>query len=191
MRLFVALDFPDAVREALHDLIARLKPECRNAKWVRPEAMHVTLKFIGEVDAEALVPIRDALAGVHSAQPVDMRFHGLGFFPNEQRPRVLWCGVEAPANLVELAACVERALVPLGIPAESRGFVPHLTLARFRPDGGSRGNLEKLMRTAGDLKSYDFGRTRETEFHLIESKLKPSGAEYRRSETFPFVKGWA
>ena len=191
MRLFVALDFPNVVRDALRDLIARLQPECRGAKWVRPEAMHVTLKFIGEVDAAKLEPIGAALATVHSAQPVDMHFRGLGFFPNERRPRVLWCGVEASANLAELAASVDRALPPLGVAAESREFVPHLTLARFRAEGNSQREFEKLVRAAEEIKSYDFGATRETEFHLIESRLKPSGAEYKRQQTFPIVKGSA
>jgi RNA 2',3'-cyclic 3'-phosphodiesterase len=191
VRLFVALDFPNEVRDALRELMVRLKPECRNAKWVRPEATHITLKFIGEVDAQKLEPIRNALAAVHSAAPVDIQFRGLGFFPNERRPRVLWCGLEASPNLAELAADVERELVPLGIPAESREFVPHLTLARFQSEGSFRHDFEKLVRAAGELKSYDFGRTRETEFHLIESKLKPSGAEYKRLRTFPIVKGSA
>jgi 2'-5' RNA ligase len=162
VRLFVALDLPDAVRQSLRELIARLKPECRSAKWVRPEGMHITLKFIGEVGAEKLDTIRAALATVHAEPPVDMQFGGLAFFPNERRPRVLWCGVKASANLAELAAGVERALVPLGIPAESREFVPHLTLARFRSDGGSRNDLEKLVRAADELKSYDFGNACET-----------------------------
>ena len=191
MRLFVALDFPDAVRQTLRELIARLQPGFRSAKWVRPEAMHITLKFIGEVDGEKLAPIRGALAPVHSSAPVEIHFRGLGFFPNERRPRVLWCGVEASTNLAELAEAVQRALVPLGIPAESRDFVPHLTLARFNSDDAPRKDLETLVRAAGELKSYDFGRTRETEFHLIESILKPAGAEYRRLETFPIVKGSA
>ena len=191
MRLFVALDFPDAVRQTLRELIARLQPGFRSAKWVRPEAMHITLKFIGEVDGEKLAPIRGALAPVHSTAPVEIHFRGLGFFPNERRPRVLWCGVEASPNLAELAEAVQRALVPLGIPAESRDFVPHLTLARFNSDDAPRKDLETLVRAAGELKSYDFGRTRETEFHLIESILKPAGAEYRRLETFPIVKGAA
>lgn len=189
MRLFIALDFPDAVRDALTGLMVRLKRDCHGAKWVRPVAMHITLKFIGEIAAESLEPIRAALTTVHSSQPVDMQFRGLGFFPSERRPRVLWCGLEASPNLAEIAASVERSLVPLGIPAESREFVPHLTLARFRSEGGSRHDFEKLARAADELKSFDFGRTRETEFHLIESRLKPSGAEYKRLQTFPIVKG--
>jgi 2'-5' RNA ligase len=188
MRLFVALDFPDVVRNSLREFIARLKPACSGAKWVRPEAMHVTLKFIGEVSAEDLEPIRAALATVHSSAPLEMQFRSLGFFPNERLPRVLWCGVEASPNLAELAAAIDHALVPVGIPAESREFVPHLTLARFKADTGARSDLDALVRAAGELKSYDFGRTRETDFHLIESILKPAGAEYKRLKSFPIVK---
>lgn len=184
MRLFVALDLPDEVRRALGDLIARLKPDCRGARWVRPEGMHLTLKFIGETAPQKLDSIRSALAAVQSDQPVEMHFRGLGFFPNERRPRVVWCGMEASPNLAALAADVDRALKPLGIPSETRAFVPHLTLARFDSHEG----LEKIVRTAGELKSYDFGSARTTEFHLYESFLKRSGAEYKRLATFPIVR---
>jgi len=181
VRIFVALDLTDEVRRALGDLIARLRPECRGARWVRPESMHLTLKFIGQTDSQKLDSIRDALAAVQSDQPVEMQFRGLGFFPNERRPRVIWCGVEASPNLAGLAADVDRALKPLGIPAETRAFVPHLTLARFDSNKG----LEKIVRAADELKSYDFGSARNMEFHLCESFLKPSGAEYKRLATFP------
>lgn len=189
MRLFVAIDIPQAVRSALGELIARLRMDSRGAKWVRPEAMHVTLKFIGEVEAEQVGEIRAALRAVHSGEAVDMNFHGLGFFPNERRPRVLWCGIAASPNLAKLAADVDGALKPLGIPVESRDFVPHLTLARFSLDRSGPGVLDKLVCAADEMTSYDFGSTRETEFHLIHSQLRPSGAEYTRIESFPIVKG--
>ena len=183
MRLFVAMDLPDHPREALSDLIARLKLDCSKARWVRPEGMHITLKFIGEADVENLDAIRAALANVHSSAPVQINLRGVGFFPNERRPHAAWCGVDARPNLAELAADVARALEPLGFPAESRQFVPHLTLARFSsPDG-----LEKLVNAARNLKSQEFGSVSESEFHLFQSFLKPSGAEYQRLATFPFV----
>jgi len=185
VRLFVALDLPEDVRRALGDLMARLKPECRGARWVRPEGMHLTLKFIGEAAPEKLDSIRRALAGVPFEQAVELRFRGLGFFPNERRPRVAWCGVEASPNLVRLAADVDRALVPLGVPSETRAFVPHLTLARFNSPQG----LEKIVRAAADFKSRDFGSAGNSEFYLYESFLKPSGAEYKRLATFPVGKG--
>lgn len=180
----MALDFPDAVRDAIRDLIARLKPLCKDARWVRPEGMHVTLKFIGYIEAEKLDSIVTALAGVHSAAPVEMRFRGVGFFPTERRPRVFWSGIEASPNLAEIAAGIERALEPLGIPAEKRKFVPHLTFARFESPHG----VAKLVEAAKELQSLDLGSTREMEFHLYESVLHRSGAEYTRLRSFAFVK---
>jgi RNA 2',3'-cyclic 3'-phosphodiesterase len=184
VRLFVALDFPDAVRERLRELIARLKAGSSGAKWVRSEGMHVTLKFIGETDPANLNPIRAALATIHSAQPVEMNFRGLGFFPHERQPRVLWCGVEASPNLPPLAANIADALVPLGFLYQERKFTPHLTLARF-PDPNA---VQGIVRAANELKSYEFGSAQGTEFHLIESKLKPTGGEYTRLASFPFIK---
>jgi len=168
-------------------LIARLKPLCKSARWVRPEGMHVTLKFIGHVDAEKLDSLIAALAEVRSDAPVEMRFRGVGFFPTEHRPRVFWCGIEASPNLTEIASSVEGALVPLKIPAESRKFVPHLTLARFDSPHG----LAKLLEAAAEFQSLDLGSTREMEFHLFESILRKSGAEYAKLRSFAFVKGAA
>lgn len=187
MRLFVALDFPDAVRDAIRQLIAQLKPVSRAARWVRPEGMHVTLKFLGETDAAKLDAIHRALAGLESPRPVEMIFRGLGFFPNERRPRVFWIRVAASPNLATLATDLERALTPLGFAPETRTFVPHLTLARFESPKGT----EPLVRKVEELTSTDFGSALETEFYLFQSVLKPSGAEYRRVETFAFVKGTA
>jgi 2'-5' RNA ligase len=189
VRLFVALDFPDEVRRNLAELIARLKPACRGARWARPESMHLTLKFIGhavkEEDTQKLGDLRAALAKIQSDGPVKLHFRGVGFFPNERRPRVVWCGVEASPNLAQIAADVDRALEPLGIPREDRDYVPHLTLARIEPPRGS----EPLARAAEELQSSDFGAASETKFYLFESKLKPSGAEYTKIEAFDFVKG--
>jgi len=185
VRLFVALDLREEVRQAIRDLIARLKPLARGARWVRPEGMHVTLKFIGYVAEDRLEPIRSALAHVRSPQPVDLHFRGAGFFPNEKRPRVIWCGVEGSSNLAPLAKDIERALEPLGIAPESRDFVPHLTLARFNAPE----KAPDLVRAVTDAQEQEFGAARETEFHLFESILRPSGAEYRRLASYPFVRG--
>ncbi len=185
LRLFVALELREDVRQAIRELIADLKPLARSARWVRPEGMHVTLKFVGYVAEDQLDPIRAALAEIRSPQPVDLRFRGVGFFPNDKRPRVIWCGIEASANLVPLAKDIENALEPLGIAPESRDFVPHLTLARFPQPA----KLPELARAAGEMESRELGRARETEFHLFESILHPSGAEYRRLASYPFTRG--
>lgn len=184
MRLFVALDLPEDVREKLSILIAQLKSEFPKVRWMRPEGMHVTLKFIGYVEEKKANSIAAALKKVRSATPVEITFRGVGFFPNERRPRVVWCGVEASENLAELAGQIEQALEPLGVEAESRPYAPHLTLARLKsPEGAG-----EIVHMAGELKPQDFGTARESEFHLFESILKPSGAEYKRLQTYPFVK---
>jgi len=188
MRLFVALELPDAARQSLAGLIAQLRPVCPSAHWARPQSMHVTLKFIGHAvadsDAEKLAAVRAALAEVKSAAPIDMAYRGIGFFPNERRPHVFWCGIHASPNLAPLAADIEKALEPLGIPRELRAFVPHLTLARFKAPQG----VDALVRAAREFAARDFGSSHETEFHLFESKLKPSGPEYRRFESYSFVR---
>jgi RNA 2',3'-cyclic 3'-phosphodiesterase len=187
VRLFVALDLREDVRQAIRDLIAKLKPASRNARWVRPEGMHVTLKFIGYAEQEKLPAIQGALAKIRSDRPVELRFRGIGFFPNEKRPRVIWCGMEASPNLAPLATDIERALEPLGIAPESREFVPHLTLARFNPPA----RADELVRAAAELQSLELGSARETEFFLFESILRPTGAEYKKLASYSFVQGAA
>jgi 2'-5' RNA ligase len=185
VRLFVALDLPEAVRRALAELIANLKPKSRGARWVQPENLHITLKFIGHVGNEKLSPIQSALSSIHAAQPIELYFRGVGFFPNERRPRAFWCGVAGSPNLAELAADINRALVSLGIEAETRPFTPHLTLARFKSDEG----VHEMVHAANDMKSTDFGAATETNIHLYESLLKSTGAQYNRVASFPFVGG--
>ncbi len=199
MRLFVALDLPDDVRRALGDLMAELKPLSPDARWVRPEGMHVTLKFIGHAvptgDAKKLDAVRAALATVRSDRPVEMHFRGVGFFPNFSRPRVIWCGVHASENLAQMAAEIERALEPLGVPPEDRAFVPHLTLARFKtshsgkPSRSNPPNGEALRTAAAEMAEKQFGTATEMNFHLFESITKPTGSEYWKIETYSFVKG--
>ncbi|HXW61434.1 MAG TPA: RNA 2',3'-cyclic phosphodiesterase [Candidatus Acidoferrales bacterium] len=184
MRLFAALDFPEAIRDAIRALVSRLKPLAKDARWVRVEGMHVTLKFIGYAEPEQREQIVAALALIRSNAPVEMRFRGLGFFPTERRPRVFWCGIDASPNLAELAAHIERALLPLGVATEQRAFVPHLTLARFDSSHG----LGELVRMSHQIQSLDLGATREGQFHLFESVLKRSGAEYTKLRSFSFAK---
>src|ERR1700691_5832686 len=104
MRLFIAMDIPEDVRSSLAALAAKLRPACRNARWARIEGLHVTLKFIGETSAEKVEAIKKALAAIPHRAPIAMHFRGLGFFPNERRPRVLWAGIEAGSELAALAA---------------------------------------------------------------------------------------
>ena len=188
MRLFVALEIPAAVRDNLAALIKDLRGVAEQARdrrprWVRPENLHVTLKFIGEAPPAKLEAICSALAAVRSALPVESQFRGLGFFPNEKQARVFWAGIEASPNLAALAANIHGVFETLGMARERRPFAPHLTLARFEPPG-----LHEKLRTDMQVNlAREFGSFRANQFHLIESKTKPSGAEYTRLQSFPFV----
>jgi RNA 2',3'-cyclic 3'-phosphodiesterase len=187
VRLFVALEIPSTVRENLSALMAELKAISREPRWVRPENLHVTLKFLGEVADARVDAIRAALGGVRSKQPVALDFRGMGFFPNEKHPRVFWAGMEASPNLKQLAGDIEAAMEKSGIAREQRPFSPHLTLARIE----SRAMPEKLRSAIAQNAQREFGALRTNEFHLIQSKLKPSGAEYTTLARFSFAPGEA
>ncbi len=188
MRLFVALEIPAAVRDNLAALLKEFRELSaqladKRPRWVRPENLHVTLKFIGEVAPAKVEGIRSALSEIRSNAIVDLKFHGLGFFPNEKQPRVLWAGMDTSANLPTLAHNTDGALEGQGIGPEKRAFTPHLTLARFDPPGLH----EKLRLAIQDNADREFGSFQAREFHLIESKLKSSGAEYTTVASFPFT----
>jgi 2'-5' RNA ligase len=180
MRLFVALDIPEDTCAAIGALVEKLRPACGNARWVRMEGAHITLKFIGEVTPDKAEGIKTALATVPFPSPIKMTFRRIGYFPSERRPRVLWAGIESGDELGALAAGVEAALEPQGIAREQRAFAPHLTLARLDIPGGLS-RLRDAIAAAGPL---EFGATIVKEFHLYQSMLKRGGAEYTRLATF-------
>jgi 2'-5' RNA ligase len=183
MRLFVALATPTEVREKIASLIRELRGVDGNPKWINPDNLHVTLKFIGEVAPEKAVEIGDALATVQTQQSVVVKFREIGFFPDARRPSVAWVGIQSAQMLFFLAGEVNRALVPLGIPREEKPFVPHLTIARFKETRLSpalRAEIEKQ-------KSREFGTLATGEFHLVESKRKSAGAEYTTLRSFRFA----
>jgi len=183
MRLFIAIEISPDVRAALAALLKEFRAIAPQVKWVRPENMHITLKFLGETDSSKLSAMQGALSAIRSSQPVTLHFRGLGFFPNEKRAKVFWAGMDTSPNLPTLAAEIDQATHKLGFPLEERPFAPHLTLARFQPPGLP----PKLAAAAQESASRDFGSLVAREFHLIESKLKPAGAEYTTLQSFPFV----
>jgi RNA 2',3'-cyclic 3'-phosphodiesterase len=182
VRLFVALDIPAEVRRAIGEMIARLRDVARGARWVRAEGVHVTLKFIGEMPAERVATVEAELRGASVAAPVEAKFRGAGFFPNDRHPRVFWAGVEASPNLAELAGSVDARLSKLGIAAEAREFRAHLTLARFKSEDG----LPRLREVIKKLEPLDFGSMRASEFYLFQSQLGPGGAKYTKLASYPF-----
>ncbi len=182
MRLFIAIEIPENIRITFASLLKEFRAVAPHLKWVRAENLHVTLKFLGETDPSKSGALQNALSAVRSPEPVNLEFRGLGFFPNQKRPRVFWAGMEASQNLNALAAHIDQAAHKLGFPLEERAYEPHLTLARIPlpiiPP--------KLLQAISEKSSQSLGSIRTAEFHLIESKLKPAGAEYTTVQTFHF-----
>jgi 2'-5' RNA ligase len=146
VRAFVAVELDGEVRAALRDLQDRLRqdPPARLGRWVAPDGIHLTLRFLGDVPAARLPELRQALqhAG-QSVAPFELAVAGLGCFPDLSRPRVIWVGVEEPTGaLVRLQLAVERELDRLGFRPEGRPFRPHLTLARIRDQARNRERAE-------------------------------------------------
>jgi 2'-5' RNA ligase len=184
VRLFVALDLSNSVRDAIAQFSEKLRVEFPSARWTRIEGIHVTLKFIGEVSNERAAGIDDALSEVDSDAPIEMKIRGAGFFPDERRPRVFWIGIDATPNLAEITAQIETSLEALGVARESREFKPHLTVARISESRG----IEKLHDALSRCGSVDFGAVRTNEMHLYRSELGRGGAKYSRLKTFAFTK---
>jgi RNA 2',3'-cyclic 3'-phosphodiesterase len=135
MRLFVGVDLPGGVKDALWALTERLREHAPDAKWVPRENLHLTMSFLGEVDESRVPPILDALteAGAPQPGPISTVLKGAGAFPSPRRARVMWAGLtDEDGRLASLAAALASALEPLGFPKEKRTWTPHLTIARFR-----------------------------------------------------------
>ncbi len=190
MRLFVAIDIDPPIREKLAGFLDGVRGFAPDVRWVSPESFHVTLKFIGEQPPEQLEAIKRALGQVRRQQAA-IAFRGHGFFPTAKSARVFWVGMEAGAELAELARAVDDALMPLGVEREARAFSPHLTLARAgsgRP-GRQRGdrpyrNFQRLQEKLAALPQPEFGSMTAHEFFLYQSKLSPAGAHYTKLERF-------
>jgi RNA 2',3'-cyclic 3'-phosphodiesterase len=184
MRAFVAIDLADEIRSALAHDQARLRAACahnRGIRWTRPEGLHLTLKFLGEVEKAQATSVIAALRGLGEFDPFKVEVKGFGFFPDPRRPRVFWVGLQAPAALSQLAANVEAALEPLSFAREHRPFKPHLTLARFEPPHSPSG----LTAAIDGSTAPSFGCFEVSEFFLFESRLRPGGAEYFKLARFP------
>jgi RNA 2',3'-cyclic 3'-phosphodiesterase len=192
MRIFIALDLDDAIRERIDRFIAGVRGFAPDARWVLPESLHITLKFIGEKPAETIDDIKRTLASVELAS-FDLSLKGYGFFPTVKSARVFWVGIESGPELGELAKSVDRMTSALGIAKEDRLFSPHLTLARGGGNSGAPGS-RKVDRPKGDfqvlleklyrLPAPEFGTMTAREFFLYQSQLMRGGSRYTKLERF-------
>lgn len=191
MRLFVALDIDAEIRHRIAQFIGGLRGFAPDARWVAPESLHLTLKFIGAWRADRLEQLKHALSAVRG-HAAELTFTGTGFFPTAWSARVFWVGIEVGPELPALAGDIDNATSALGIESEKRAFTPHLTLARTgsgRPQrvASDRSNpsFKRLQEKLAALPVPSFGTMTGREFFLYESKLSPKGAVYTKIQSFP------
>lgn len=192
MRLFIALDIPDAIRDRIARFVEGVSGFAPDARWVKPESLHLTLKFIGEQPDSAVDQVKQALSTIES-NPPEIHFRGYGFFPTAKSARVFWIGMEASAQLATLAAAIDDEMAKLGIPKEDRAFSPHLTLARSAGGSGSpRRNkadvpnrtFQRLQEKLAALSAPEFGAMTPRSFFLYQSQLSPKGSKYTKLAAF-------
>jgi len=192
MRLFTALDIDDAIRERVARFVECVQGFALDARWVKPESMHITLKFIGEQPEPAVEQVRLALRTV-IASMTEIKFRGYGFFPTAKTARVFWVGMEAGPQLAALASAIDETMAALGIAKENHVFSPHLTLARgsggsgsprWRKGDGPNRTFERLQEKLTSLPPPEFGTMAPRNFFLYQSQLSPKGSKYTKLESF-------
>lgn len=185
VRAFVAVPLDEATRASLGDEIERLRRAVRHVAWVAPGTLHVTLKFLGDVDEALLGPVAAALAPVAAAvPPFVLVVEGLGAFPSAARARVVWAGTgDGSPVLGRLAGAVDTALTPLGFAPETRPFTAHVTLGRVREPRRVPGLEAALAASPG--RSY--GAVRVEGLSLMRSELAPGGARYSELRRLPLA----
>ncbi|MGE5327416.1 MAG: RNA 2',3'-cyclic phosphodiesterase [Deltaproteobacteria bacterium] len=181
MRAFIAIDLPDAVRGGLARWQKTFGAVCRDARWTRPEGIHLTLKFLGEISSQQVNQVSKALADLGAIEPIRISIRGFGFFPNARRPRVFWAGISSSQALSALASRVEAAMETMGFAREQREYNPHLTLARFKMPR-PQPELATAVEKQGEL---DLGSFEASEFYMFESVLSLGSAQYRKVARFP------
>lgn len=182
IRAFIAIEMTDAVRAALSAFLNELRPkEHPYVKWVDPTGVHLTLKFLGNIAPNQVASIEKAIVqGACDVPPFKLGLGQRGAFPNITRPRVIWVGLTGELErLGRLQAGIERALVPLGFPAESRPFSPHLTLGRLR-EGASPVERKQIGDLVAASQSRATAAMEVVEVNLMRSTLTPQGALYSR-----------
>ena len=183
IRSFIAIEVPRGLKSRLEEVQRELRRTEADVKWVRPEAIHLTLKFLGSIRQEDVGKISGAVAPVIAGwTPFEIRIQGMGGFPNLRNPRVVWVGVDrGKESLVSLQQEIERKMAELSFPPENRSFSPHLTLGRVR---SSRGRAH-LTQAVESRKGLELGIFQGREVILFRSELKPSGAVYTKLKEFP------
>ena len=186
IRSFLALDPPEEVLGEIDAVQRRLRKVIEgDIRWVRPEGIHLTLKFFGDVSGDDVANIATVVEkAAEGERPFSLAIGGAGVFPDPHRPRVLWLGMNGDVErLLVFQRGVEQALLQIGFPREERPFRPHLTLGRIKTSRGLIG----LARALEKGEEYTAGRFIASGLSLMQSELTPRGAIYTRLKWIPFL----
>ncbi len=180
LRSFIAIELPAALQNAIDQACLPLRQALDSTfiRWVPPQNLHLTLKFLGDISPANLDLLQQMLkteAEQHS--PFVVEIGGLGSFPNPKRARVIWVGIQAPSALMTLQRSIEMAAARLGYPPEERGFSPHLTVGRVGQHAGPA-DQQKIRALLEKTTIGKIGQARVTSVCLFRSDLKPTGAVY-------------
>ena len=180
MRTFIAIAIPKNIKDKIGVYEEPLKKEKAKISWVKPENIHITLKFLGEVEENKISEIYEALKKcVSNQKPFDIEVMGTGGFPNLNRPRVIWVGLKKGSEeLKTLAKSIDNELEKLGFQKEKRGFSPHLTVGRVK----SIYNIHEFVKKMNSVEFKGDTFTAD-EILIMKSDLKPTGAVYTKLHT--------
>jgi 2'-5' RNA ligase len=185
VRAFLAIEIPGDIQALIEGMKERLKPVLKGIRWTRPEGMHLTLKFFGDLFQDDVARIAEVVQrNVGDITPMELNVGLPGGFPSLKKTRVLWLGIGGDVQrLATLQAALEKDLEECGFPGDARSFKPHLTLGRVRSRGGVISGTGAVIETTGNLGTSRFD---VRELILFKSELKPDGAVYTKLAGFPF-----
>ena len=181
-RSFFAVELNAEIAAGIRRIQGALRDRAVGVRWVRPEGIHLTLKFLGEVDQDRIEAIAHTAGEViQGICPFTVEIRGGGGFPSAKNPRVIWIGVEDHSVMLkQLQARIEAGMAELGFTQERRGYTPHLTVGRLRSGKGSKTVAQAL----DAIRASDLGKMEVREIILFRSHLKPTGAEYTKLGSF-------
>lgn len=185
MRSFIAIDIPAELRNALASVQEELRASGADVKWVRPQSVHLTLKFLGEIEPDAVKDIQQEVEKhTRERSPFTLELGGMGCFPRLRQPRIVWLGLLGETDqLLALQKEVEEGTARLGFPREKRSFKPHLTLGRVRSAKGRERLIDHVQR----LLNIHLGSFTVRSVVQYKSELHPAGARYTLLWEAPFA----
>jgi len=176
MRCFIAIDIGEEVRDAISRLIIDLKKFNGDIRWVPIKNVHITLRFLGDIKKEMIEDIKKAIKNtIKEEKKFILNIRGTGVFPEQKKPRVLWVGIDNSQKLLSIYQKIQKEIEILGFQKEKRNFNPHITIGRVKSNKGIRRVIKELIR----FNNKEFGKIHVDKIMLMQSILKPTGAEYK------------